>query len=228
MAWFGKFGSSATVSWLMLDQSLRRRLQSPLDQLARELVRLGVNPNATTAVGFALGVGAVVATTQSMWLTALVLWLANRAIDGIDGPIARASKRGPSELGGFLDLMADFTIYGALIAALGYAEPDARVAALVVLVAYYLNGAALLAWSGLPRNLKAKGDGRTLLLSGGLAEGTETIVAGALFLLFPGIVEQLLWIWAGLVFVTVGQRLFFTVQTLAVETAQPDRETSQH
>lgn len=212
----------------MLDQSLRRRLQSPLDQLARELVRLGVHPNAATGVGFALGIGAVVATTQSMWMTALALWIANRAIDGIDGPVARASNRGPSELGGFLDLMADFTIYGSLIAALGYAQPEARVAALVVLVAYYLNGAALLAWAGLPRNLQAKGDGRTLLLSGGLAEGTETIVAGVLFLAFPSVLEQLLWIWAAIVFVTVAQRFFFTVQTLASEPSQPDREGVQH
>ncbi len=211
----------------MLDQSLRRRMHQPLHRLAQGFDRFGVHPNAVTGVGFLVGVGAVVATAQGLWLVALFLWLTNRALDGIDGPIARVTSRGSSELGGFLDLMADFTIYGSMIAALGYAEPDARIAALVVLVSYYVNGAALLAWAGLPRNLKALAEGRTLLLSGGLAEGTETIAATALFLLFPSQLPTLLWIWAGVVGLTVAQRMFFTVRALTADASHPERHEAQ-
>ncbi len=207
----------------MLDQSLRRYLRDPLDLLGRELIRFGVRPNAVTAVGFVVGLGAVAAASQSMWWLALALWLANRAGDGLDGPMARAQEGGPTELGGFLDIVADFAIYGAMIAALGYAVPEARFAALVVLVAYYVNGAAFLAWSGLESNRGAEGDGRSLLFPSGLAEGTETIVAYIAFLVFPGQLELLLWIWGAAVWFTVGQRVVGTVAVL-----RNDQEGPQH
>ena len=165
----------------MFDQSVRRRLRDPLALLGRELVARGVPANAATGVGFLVGLAAVWATAQAQWWLALTLWLANRAIDGLDGPIARASGRGPTELGGFLDIGADFAIYGGVIAALGYAEPDARVAALVVLVAYYLNGAAVLTWSGFAQNQNANPDGRAISAPVAFAEGTETIVAYVIF-----------------------------------------------
>ncbi len=51
---------------------------------------------------------------------ALVLWLGNRIIDGLDGAVARQGA-GPTRFGAFIDLMADFDIYGGVVAAVAYA-----------------------------------------------------------------------------------------------------------
>jgi len=112
--------------------------------------------------------------------------------------------------------MADFAIYGGIVVAIGWAVPDARLAALVVFLAYYLNGSAFLAWSSLANDLAdAAGDERSLNFPAGLAEGTETIVAMSVVLLARGYTEVLLWIWAGVVGVSVLQRLRFVAVTLA-------------
>jgi phosphatidylserine synthase len=115
---------------------------------------------------------------------ALVLWLANRVLDGLDGPVAR--RRGPTELGGFLDIVAD--VYSGFVVAPAVAMPDARTACLALLCAYHLSGTAFLALSsllerrgvGIDEAIDRAGgryfDGRPLRFVGGLAEGTETVV----------------------------------------------------
>lgn len=55
----------------------------------------------------------------------------NRLFDGLDGPVAR--RGGASDLGGFLDIVADFTIYAGFVVAVAVAEPSARIACLGVL-----------------------------------------------------------------------------------------------
>ena len=131
----------------MFDASIRQRLHHPLDRIAEAMAMRGVSPNVLTGIGFGVGVASCVAIVAGNWWLALGLWLMNRFIDGLDGSVAR--RVGPTRLGGFLDIMADFAIYGGMVAAIGLAVPEARVAALVVFLGYYLNGASFLAWSSL-------------------------------------------------------------------------------
>lgn len=200
----------------MFDAKLRRHLQRPLDLGGRWLADRGVHPDVVTAAGFAIGVGACVAVAAGRWPLAIVLWLANRLADGIDGPLARA--KGPTEAGGFLDIMADFSIYGGMIVAVGYAVPDARVAALAVFLGYYLSGSAFLAWSSLATRQVTRdvtvGDGRSLHFPAGLAEGAETIVAYVVILAIPSLTVPLLWAWAVMVGITVVQRVVFITANL--------------
>lgn len=153
------------------------------------------------------------AVVTERWSVALVLWLLNRVFDGLDGAVARFGSTGPTDLGGFLDIMADFAIYGGVVAGVGYVVPEARVAALVTLLGYYLNGAAFLAWSSLATQDAGHGD-RSLVFPAGLAEGTETIIAYVILLLFPESADTILWVWAGVVGITVGQRIAFITRRL--------------
>lgn len=197
----------------MLDAPIRQVLHQPLDTIASFFERRGISPNQLTAVGFIVGVGACVAVAADRWILGLIMWLLNRLIDGLDGSVAR--RVGPTKLGGFLDIMADFAIYGGIVVAIGWAEPDARLAALVLFLAYYLNGSAFLAWSSLAQELEVEGDGRSLHFPTGLAEGTETIVVMSVVLLARGYTEVLLWVWTGVVAISVLQRIRFVSISLA-------------
>lgn len=202
----------------MFDTAVRRALAPPLDRVAIRLDRLGIAPGVLTAAGFLTGLGAVAAASASWWRLALVLWLLNRAFDGLDGPVAR--RRGATDLGGFLDIVADFTVYGGFVVAVGYAIPSARVSALLLLGAYYLSGTAFLALSSILEKRGAspgsspRGDGRSLRFVGGLAEGTETVLVYVLICLLPAHAALILGIFAAAVFVTAAQRVLTAVRAL--------------
>ena len=82
----------------------------------------------------------LVAAAAGFVVVAVVLWLLNRALDGLDGAIARARGRG-SDLGGYLDMLADVVVYAAV--PLGVAvSVDTRsgwMAAAVLLGSFYVN-----------------------------------------------------------------------------------------
>lgn len=190
----------------MFDTKIRSLIAPPLDRAGRGLASKGVRPGAVTALAFSVGVGACVAAALDLWMVALVLWLANRALDGLDGPVARATA--PTDRGGYLDVVGDFTVYGGFVVAVAIALPDARLACAVLLLTFYVSGTALLALSSLlERHRLNDGDGRSLRLTGGLAEGFETIVAFVLFCAFPSSAEPIAWGFATLVGVTALQRV---------------------
>jgi phosphatidylglycerophosphate synthase len=185
----------------MLDRPLRRLLAPTLDATARRLAGTGVRPGHLTAAGLLIGLGAAGAAAAGEWTLAGVCWLLSRLADGLDGPLARA--RGTAdEVGGLADLLADFTVYAAFVVGVAVARPDARLAAVVLLAAYYLNAASLLSWSALATRRGLATDGRSLHLGGDLAEGTETIVVYLAVAAFPHRAATLFWAFAGLVGLT--------------------------
>lgn len=197
----------------MLDTPIRARIAPRLSAAAAWLDRRGVSPGAITGVGLGLGVGACVAAGYGIWGAALALWLANRMLDGLDGAVAR--RRGPTDLGGMLDLLADFVVYGGFVFAVAVAQPDARTACAALLVAYLLNNVALLSFASLveKRGL-AFGDERSLRFTTGLTEGTETIVAYVLICLLPGRAAVIAWVFTSMVLITVAQRIALASRTL--------------
>jgi phosphatidylglycerophosphate synthase len=190
----------------MLDRPLRARLQPALSSTGAALHERCVRASAVTIVGLVVGVGACVAAALAAWPLALVLWLANRALDGLDGALARLE--GPTDLGGLLDLTADFVVYGGFVVAVAIAEPDARVACTVLLAAYLLNNVVLLSLSALSeKRALALGDERSIVLPTGLAEGTETIAVYCLLCLLPSAAAPIAYGFAAVVLATVVQRL---------------------
>lgn len=201
----------------MIDAPVRRALEPTLNAAAAGLVRLGVRATALTIGGWCVGVVAIAFAATGHWHLALVGWLFNRVLDGLDGPVARLT--GSTDLGGFLDIVADFSIYGGFLIAAAIAVPEARLAALVLLGTYYLSGTAFLALSSvLERRGEAAradfSDGRSLLFVGGLAEGTETVVVYVLICLMPQHLAVIAWIFAVAVMITAVQRIALGIHLL--------------
>ena len=190
----------------MIDRAVRARLAPTLDRAAAGLQAVGVAPGMLTLLGLVLGLGACVAAARSAWAPALVLWLASRLADGLDGPVAR--RRASTELGGVLDFVADFVVYSGFVVGVAVARPQSRLACVVLLATYLVNNVALLSFSSVIERLGLElGDERSLRLTTGLAEGAETIVVYVLFCLTPSASTTIAWAFAGLVGLTAVQRV---------------------
>jgi phosphatidylglycerophosphate synthase len=203
---------------------MRALLAPALNTAGERLARAGVPPIALTGAGWACGAGACVATGLRAWPAALALWLANRLLDGLDGPTARAGSA--TDSGGFLDIVADFSVYAGIVVGLAVAEPGARLACVTLLAAYYVSGTAFLALSSLAERSSQAGrrarlgDERSLRFAGGLAEGTETIAVYVLFFLLPSDSVVIAWAFAAAVAVTAVQRVVFGVRLLSEPAAE--------
>ncbi|MEX2487505.1 MAG: CDP-alcohol phosphatidyltransferase family protein [Nitriliruptoraceae bacterium] len=198
----------------MIDTEVRRLLAPALDRAGAWLVRRGAAADAVTVTGLVLALAAAVAAARASWWWALALWLASRVADGLDGPVARAGGRA-TLFGGWADITADFAAYGAFVAGCAIGQPDARVACLVLLVTYYVNGGSLLAFSAAADVQKvARPDERTFHFTRGVAEGAETIVVHSLMVLFPAWMPVIAWGFVALVSVTIVQRVVLAVRVL--------------
>ncbi len=201
----------------MLDGRTRALITPALATVAARLSDRGLTAGAVTAAGLVVGIGACVAAALGVWSLALGLWLVNRILDGLDGAIAR--HRGPTDLGGLLDFLADFVVYGGFVVGVAIALEDTRVACVVLLALYLLNNVALLSFASLiEKRRMAFGDERSLRFTAGLAEGTETIVAYVLICLAPAHAQAIVWAFAVIVAITVLQRVRLAVVTLGAPT----------
>ncbi|WP_409331956.1 CDP-alcohol phosphatidyltransferase family protein [Trujillonella humicola] len=200
----------------MLDSAARALLDAPLARVAQALDRPWLTPDRLTVAGLVLGLASAAAAAGRLWTLALVLWLLSRAADGLDGPLARrrraAGRLADAGSGGFLDITADFLVYGSGVVGVAVGVTTAHDAPwlpfLAVLLAYYVNGTAFLAFSSIAERAGRRiDDGRSLSFLGGLAEGTETIAVHALWLLLPAVAWQVAWVWAGVVGLTAAHRV---------------------
>ena len=190
----------------MFDPPLRRLLARPLDSAAAGLERFGVRPLAVTAIGLLLGLGSAAAAAAALWSVALVLWLASRLADGLDGPLAR--RRGATGAGGFADICADVIVYGTTVIGVAVGAGGSRWPYLLVLLGYYANGTAFLAFSSIAEKTGTqRDDGRSLSFLGGLAEGTETFVVHSAWLIFPSAAGGIAVGWGSWVMASAAGRL---------------------
>ncbi|KAI7203888.1 hypothetical protein D0869_08425 [Hortaea werneckii] len=96
----------------MLDITLRPLKDKVFDPLC-SLIPQSITPGQLTFAAFITGLLSCVAASQQAAFTALSLWLLNRALDCLDGAIARQRNQS-TDLGGFLDLLGDFVIYSSI------------------------------------------------------------------------------------------------------------------
>jgi phosphatidylglycerophosphate synthase len=192
----------------MLDGTLRRFIDPPLDRLGLRLVRAGISANAMTLGGFAVGLLALPLLAVGAYGVALVAILVNRLADGLDGAIAR--RRGASDLGGYLDIVCDFMFYGAVVFGFALAAPDNGLAAAFLLLAFIGTGGSFLAFAAMAarRKIETRLRGqKSLYYLGGLTEGTETIAFFVACCIFPGAFAPLAWIFAAACWVTTATRV---------------------
>lgn len=202
----------------MLDRQLRQ-LKDAILVPAADVVGARVHPTTLTAAGLAVGLACAVVAAQGAYTIGLVLWLLNRLLDGLDGTVARRSGR-QTDLGAYLDLLADFAVYAAVPVGLAVSVDDrgAYIALALMLSAFYINAAGWMVLSALLEKrragVKSTGEQTGITMPTGLIEGTETFAAYVLFFLLP---DSLVLLFAGfalLVMVTVIQRILWALRNL--------------
>jgi phosphatidylglycerophosphate synthase len=170
----------------MFDARLRPLIDPPLNRLGAALAARGVGANALTLAGLGFGLAAAVAIGWGAFGWGLALILLNRLLDGLDGAVARAA--GPTPLGGYLDIVADFAFYVSVPVGFGFAAADNLPFALVLVASFVLTGVSFLAFAvvaaQLGRETQAHGR-KAFFYSTGVAEGGETIVAFCAMCLLP-------------------------------------------
>ena len=124
---------------------------------------------------------------MSAFGTGLLLLLASRLFDGLDGAVARLTR--PTDRGAFLDITLDFLFYASVPLAFAFANPgDNALPAALLLAAFIGTGSSVLAFSALAgqRGLQSTAyPNKGLYYLGGLTEATETLICFALMCLFP-------------------------------------------
>ncbi|MEO1610846.1 MAG: CDP-alcohol phosphatidyltransferase family protein [Pseudomonadota bacterium] len=171
----------------MFDARLRRLIDPPLNAVGRRMAASGLAADYVTLIGLAFGLASAGAVAMGWFWAALALLILNRAADGLDGAVARASAGTP--FGGFLDIVSDFLVYAAVPLGFAAYAPEANaLAAAFLLCGFLANGSAFFAFAATAEatGLKTDAQGKkSLYYAAGLMEGGETIAFFIAFCLFP-------------------------------------------
>jgi phosphatidylglycerophosphate synthase len=195
----------------MLDGVMRRIIDPVTSRLGEGL----------TLAGLACGLAAAACIWLRLDFVAFMLFAANRTLDGLDGAVARV--RGLTDRGGYLDIVCDFIVYGAVPLAFALRDPAANaLASALLLAAFYANGASFLAYAAVAARRGITTDQRgpkSLYYTTGLMEGTETILFFAAFLLLPAWYVPLAMLFAALCLVTCTARILLAWRVFGVDDA---------
>ncbi len=191
----------------MFDARLRPLIDPPLNAVGRGLAQVGITANQVTLAGLAIGLGGAVAIAERHFWLALVLVIASRLLDGLDGAVARAGSK--SDFGGYLDIVCDFAFYVAVPVGFGFADPANLPFALVLVACFTVTGISFLAFAVLAaeRGLETTAHGeKSFFYNTGLAEGGETIAFFLAMCLWPSGFATLATGFAVLCILTILQR----------------------
>lgn len=220
----------------MLDLALRSTKESILRPVCR-LIPPAISPTHLTLAGFLAGLACCGSTifsssgiaTHDVTLT-LFLWLLNRLLDSLDGSLARL-RESALEVGGFLDLLCDFTIYSLIPPAVALGEDRYRSTAVglspvdwrsvaFVEATFHINNFVLFYVAAVAAKVQFR-DGKqksteltSLIMKPALVEGFESAIAFTLMLTFPSHIESLAWGMGCAVLIGIVQRLFYIIPVL--------------
>ena len=96
----------------VLDGRMRTIIGPALDRIGRALAKAGISADAVTLAGFALALAAACLIAFEHYFAGLFALGLSRLADGLDGAVARATRK--TDFGGFLDIVLDFAFYGAV------------------------------------------------------------------------------------------------------------------
>ena len=198
----------------MLDPIARKLIDKPLDALANRISRK-ISANSITIMGFFIGILSFIAIIKGQFTLALVFLALNRLCDGLDGAVAR--RQTPSDLGAYLDVLADFILWALLPLGFVFYTPQNAFAAALLLASFATSMSAFLAFAMMAekRGLSTEAQGKKgIYYLSGLAEGTETIAFFALVMIRPDWFIPAALFFAGLVFLSVIGRLIVSVKVL--------------
>jgi phosphatidylglycerophosphate synthase len=200
----------------MFDARLRKHIDPCLNRAGAALARRGISAQGVTLAGLGLGLIAalLVALGHTGWALAFVIL--SRLADGLDGAVARASET--TDFGGYLDILSDFTFYGAMPMGFVLLDPAANaVAGAFLLLAFFVNGSSFLGFAIIAekRLLGTDAQGaKNLYYSRGLIEGSETIGFLLLVLLLPAAFPPLATLFGALCLLGALQRVIWARRLL--------------
>jgi phosphatidylglycerophosphate synthase len=198
----------------MLDSGMRKWMDAPLN-LAAKLFPSKISANSITIVGFLIGVLSFISIMKGQFALALLFLAVNRLADGLDGAVAR--HHGATDLGGYLDITADFLLWALLPLGFMLHSPDTAFAAAILLSSFAMSMTVFLAFAVMAekRGASSTAQGKkSFFYLAGLAEGTETIAFFAFVMVYPMCFTPAALIFAAIVYISVLGRLMVSVQQL--------------
>ena len=138
----------------------------------------------------------------------------NRLADGLDWALAR--RLGPTDLGGYLDIVLDFIFYAGVPFAVAVARPVDALPAAFLIFSFIGTGGSFLAFAAIAarRGISTEKRGRkAIYYLGGLTEGAETIAVFVLICLIPDDFSSIAWAFGGLCWITTSTRIAMAVST---------------
>ena len=196
----------------MFDAQLRPLVDRVLDPVGALVARTGVTANQISFAGFALGLGAAVAVAFGAGTAAVLLIIANRLFDGLDGAVARST--GGTDLGAYLDITLDFLFYSAVPFAFAVADPANATAAAFLIFSFVGTGSSFLAFAiiaqkrGISTEIRGK---KGFFYLGGLTEGSETIIFLLVVAFWPDLFVPLAWVFGCLCWITTVTRVRYAI-----------------
>jgi phosphatidylglycerophosphate synthase len=213
----------------MLDGAVKKVSRPVFDWIARYLAKIGISANLITLTAVVVGLAVLIPLTLQNYILALMLILANRILDALDGAVAR--RNGITDLGGFFDVVGDFIFFGAVV--LGFALADAEANALAaawLLFSFMGTEASFLAYAALAEKHRFHTEShgtKSIFFLGGLVEDVETLVAFALACLFPQWFPWIAVIFGVMCWMTTGARIMVAIFTLPRGLPPPGAEIDQ-
>lgn len=198
----------------MLDSGMRKWMDAPLNSAAK-LFPYKISANSITIVGFLIGVLSFISIMKGQFALALLFLALNRLADGLDGAVAR--RHGATDLGGYLDITADFLLWALLPLGFMLHSPDTAFAAAILLSSFAMSMTVFLAFAVMAekRGTSSTAQGKkSFFYLAGLAEGTETIAFFAFVMVYPMYFTPAALIFAAIVYISVLGRLMVSVQQL--------------
>ena len=196
----------------MFDAQLRPLVDRALDPVGALVARTGVTANQISFAGFALGLGAAVAVAFGAGTAAVLLIIANRLLDGLDGAVARST--GSTDLGAYLDITLDFLFYSAVPFAFAVADPANATAAAFLIFSFVGTGSSFLAFAiiaqkrGISTEIRGK---KGFFYLGGLTEGSETIIFLLVVAFWPDLFVPLALVFGCLCWITTVTRVRYAI-----------------
>jgi len=195
----------------MLDKILRNIKEILLLPFAKQAGKI-LHPNMITLLSFAFGVVSIYFIIERSLMTALVFWLLNRILDGLDGTVARVTGKS-SDFGGYLDIVLDFIVYAAIPVAFVFSahSQDNYFILSVLLSSYYVNAASWMYLSSILEKRKigaaSNNEMTSITMPSGIADGTMTIIFYSMFFIFPSYLKLLFAVFIILVLASIVQRM---------------------
>jgi CDP-diacylglycerol--glycerol-3-phosphate 3-phosphatidyltransferase len=187
----------------MLDTYARKPFDKLFDKAADGFLALRLRPNHVTGMALAVGLGAgTVLYVGRPVIAAGLLWLSG-FLDATDGSMARKTGQA-SPRGAMFDVVSDRIVELAIFWALALRHPRSLYALLGLVSAVLLSMTVFLT-TGM---LTAKSGPKSFYYQAGLMERTEGFIASTAMMLFQNRLTLLTWVYAGLIGVTICQRLW--------------------